>query len=117
MAPDNARECNFCERSPVECRELIEQESEAACVILDVRTHEEFLNGHLAGADNLDYFGSNFSSQLKKRDKNPLYIVYCQKGVHGSRTMDLMKGCEFCRVINIKGGFEGWKASGLPVQE
>ena len=48
--------------------------------LVDVRTAKEFEEGHIAGAQNIDFFAEDFLDQFTGLDKEkPLYI-YCRSG-------------------------------------
>jgi len=103
------------ELGPAECKQLID--SSSGCIILDVRTPGEYSEGHLEGAKNVDFFSPDFRSQIEQYDREKIYVVYCKRGGRGERTKDLMKNCGFTLVVNIRGGFLGWKQAGLPVKK
>jgi rhodanese-related sulfurtransferase len=105
------------ELSPRECFLLFGGPEPDRCIILDVRTPSEFSEGHLEGAENLDYYRPDFKEKITERDKTRRYLVYCRKGIRGKKTMEFMRECGFRDVININGGFENWMASGLPVHK
>ena len=48
--------------------------------LLDVRTPEEFAEGHLAGAMNIDIMADNFRDKVSKLPKDSTYLVYCYSG-------------------------------------
>ena len=50
------------------------------CIILDVRTEEEFLEKHIAGAINIDYEQIKDVAPIALPDKNALILVYCRSG-------------------------------------
>ena len=104
------------ELPPKECNRLFTEEKETPCTILDVRTAEEFHRGHLAGAENIDFYRPDFSQCIEKKDRTCRYVVYCRRGVRGHKTMDLMRECGFIDVTNISGGYESWMSQGLPVE-
>jgi phage shock protein E len=106
------QECR--ELSPRECYQFIAHDD--SCMIIDVRTGEEFSRGHLEGAENIDYFLPDFAKRLERRDRTISYVVYCRKGHRGKKAMELMRKCGFSRVINISGGFEEWESLGLPIE-
>src|SRR5690554_3023140 len=58
-----------------EAKELLEQEKDI--VLLDVRTPEEFEQGHLAGAKNIDFHAFDFGQQLQHLNSNQKYMIYC----------------------------------------
>jgi rhodanese-related sulfurtransferase len=105
------------ELSPQMCYRLLTKEKETPCAILDVRTSEEFREGHLKGADNIDFYLPDFRECIEKKDRSSRYLVYCRKGVRGHKTMELMRQCGFLDVTNISGGFENWSLQGLPVEK
>ena len=112
MVPRKTEDPLLGELDPIGCHKLID--SSPGCVILDVRTPAEYSEGHLAGAQNVDFFCPDFRAQIESRDHDRIYVIYCRKGNRGARTRDLMKNFGFYRVVNIRGGLEGWKQAGLP---
>ncbi|MCK6599511.1 MAG: rhodanese-like domain-containing protein, partial [Bdellovibrionaceae bacterium] len=60
-------------------------------VILDVRTPDEYLSGHIKGAINIDFYASDFQNQLGKLDKEKDYKVYCRSGNRSSKAVNMMK--------------------------
>jgi rhodanese-related sulfurtransferase len=86
-------------------------------VLLDVRTPEEFNEGHLGNAMNIDYKNSDFKDQLQKLDKTKPYFVYCKAGVRSEKATEIMKEQGFTEVYHMKGGIDAWKEQGLPMAE
>ncbi len=83
-------------------------------VILDVRTPEEFAEGHLADATNLDFYADTFRDELNQRDKDKRYLIYCRSGNRSGRTLNIMDELGFREVYNVSGGILRWEAEGLP---
>ena len=48
--------------------------------IIDIRTPQEFSEGHIEGAININYFDDNFLDQIAKYDKNQPIFIYCRSG-------------------------------------
>ena len=86
-------------------------------LVLDVRTPEEFAEGHLKGAWNFDINGEKFVEHIKGLEPNTPYIVYCQTGGRSSRATSLMHELGFGKAMNMMGGINAWKAAGLPVEK
>lgn len=106
------------EITPEEAFSLIQDNQESPdLVILDVRTPEEFIAGHIEGAINLDYYAETFNDVLKILDKDKTYIVHCKSGVCGGKTLALMAVLNFKEAYNISGGIIAWQAAGLPIVE
>jgi len=84
-------------------------------VILDVRTLEEYADGHIAKAINLDYNSETFRDELGKLDKSKTYLVYCRSGRRSAGARDMMKELSFKTVYHMTGGILEWEAAGLPL--
>lgn len=99
---------------PEKIKELVEA---GACVVLDVRTPEEFASGHLPGAINIDYYSEAFRSELEKLPRDTAYCVYCRSGRRSAAAAELMKEMGFRVVYNMLGGITAWQEKGYPVEE
>jgi rhodanese-related sulfurtransferase len=83
-------------------------------VIIDVRTAEEFAEGHIENAINIDYHSETFREELNKLDKNKTYLVYCASGGRSAAALDIMQELGFREAYNMLGGINQWTAEGLP---
>lgn len=88
---------------------------EAGVVVLDVRTRDEFNQGHITGAINIDVETDTFENEVSKLDKNATYAVYCRSGRRSLLAVDAMAGFGFTTMFNLKNGIIEWQAQGLPV--
>jgi rhodanese-related sulfurtransferase len=84
-------------------------------VILDIRTPEEFKDGHIEGAVNVDFRSENFGTQIGQLDKNKTYFVYCRTGNRSYDAVTLMGRLGFRSIVRLAGDITGWKSAGLPV--
>ncbi len=99
-----------------EAFELIERNQENPnFVILDIRTPEEFNEGHIENAINIDFYSETFQEDLDKLDKNKTYFIYCRSGNRSGRAMSIMKELGFKEVYNLSVGIKEWIAEGFPV--
>jgi len=73
-------------------------------VILDVRTKEEFKQGAIRGAVNLDLIGGSFKQEIAKMDKDKTYFVYCRSGNRSGQACKLMGDLGFKNLYNLSGG-------------
>lgn len=78
-------------------------------VLLDVRTTEEYNEGHIPGALHIDVQQPDFTSSVLYLDKNKKYILYCRTGKRSANALEIMKQNGFENVHNMKGGFSQWK--------
>lgn len=88
-----------------------------AITVLDVRTPEEFAEGHLKGAKNLDSNESDFHKQLAGLDRSKTYLVHCAAGGRSTRSLKVLEKLGFKSVVHLDGGYNGWKKAGLPVEK
>lgn len=83
----------------------------AGVQLVDVRTPEEFAEGHIEDARNIDFFASDFLVQFDRYDKKkPLYI-YCRSGNRSAKAAKLLQKAGFSMIVDLAGGFKAWKAA------
>jgi rhodanese-related sulfurtransferase len=84
-------------------------------IILDVRTPEEFADGHIENAVNINFRSESFALELNKLDHNKTYFVYCRTGNRSYDAVDLMARFGFTSIVRLDGDITGWKSAKLPV--
>lgn len=94
-------------------RQMIEED---ACVIIDVRTPEEYNSGFLKGAINIDFHHDEFEILIDELDKRKKYFVYCRSGNRSRHAMFLMRDLGFEEVYNLEGGIISWGNHGYPLE-
>lgn len=82
--------------------------------IIDVRTPEEFAEGHLAGAVNIDFQGPDFTTRIAALDRADLYAVYCRSGNRSQGAVAAMADAGLASVVELESGILGWQEAGLP---
>ena len=84
--------------------------------VIDVRTPEEFAEGHIAGGVNINISAPDFSQKIESLDKGKEYLVYCRSGGRASRAKEILESAGFGNVYNLTGGITGWVGDGLPTE-
>lgn len=80
--------------------------------LVDVRTAEEYEEGHIRSAKNINYFADDFLEQFSSFDKEePLYL-YCRSGNRSAKASKQLYEAGFKNIIDLKGGYKAWKAAG-----
>jgi phage shock protein E len=93
---------------------FIEKLHDKPGVIIDVRTLEEYVEGHLAMTDyHLDFLAGEIEKEMDNLDRNETYYLYCRTGNRSGQAMEIMRDAGFMNVYNI-GGYEDLISSGLP---
>jgi len=83
-------------------------------LLVDVREREEFVHGHVAGAELLPLRHIIEDAEQLPRDR-PVMLI-CRSGRRSTRAMHWLIGLGFEDVVNLKGGLLSWKATGRPVE-
>lgn len=78
-------------------------------IILDVRTKDEYLDGHIENAVLLDFYDPNFLNEIEKLDKSKHYLVYCRSARRSNSAVKIMKDKGFLYPANMLGGITKWK--------
>lgn len=83
--------------------------------LVDVRSSEEYAEGHIEGAINIDVQKEHFMEDaLSRLDKQRPVAVYCKSGRRSvSAAKKLVK--EGFTVVNLQGGIMGWRLLRKPV--
>ena len=79
-------------------------------IILDVRTPDEFSEGYIANATNLNIYDANtFMSKIQSYNKENSYYLYCKSGARSAQACQIMSQLGFNNVYNLLGGITNWK--------
>jgi rhodanese-related sulfurtransferase len=101
--------------TPQEASTLIQDnQNNPDFIIIDVRTPEEFAEGYIENAINIDFYSETFRDELNNLDKDKTYLIYCRSGGRSGNALNIMAELNFREVYNISGGIIAWKAAGLP---
>ncbi len=80
--------------------------------IIDVRTPEEYAEGHLPGAVNIDVQSPDFAQQVQALDPDAPYAVYCRSGNRSAAALQLMNQLGFTAAYHLGGGIGAWSSAG-----
>lgn len=81
---------------------------DAGAQIIDVRTPEEFAQGHIPGAHNLDLTAPDFMSRVKELDPAGLYAVYCRSGNRSRTAIEVLRSEGITQTVGLEGGVGAW---------
>lgn len=82
--------------------------------LLDVRTPQEFAQGHLENAVMIDWYDPNFKTQADKLDKDVPVYLYCRSGSRSTSAKAALIALGFKEVHQMSGGINSWMGSGYP---
>lgn len=84
--------------------------------LVDVRTPEEYEEGFIANAQNIDYFSPTFEEDLKSLDKDKPVILYCRSGVRSAKCAEKLAKAGFVKIYDLEGGISQWQHEGYEVK-
>ncbi|HSI70861.1 MAG TPA: rhodanese-like domain-containing protein, partial [Gillisia sp.] len=93
--------------SVAEAKTILAEDPEA--VFLDVRTPEEFRDGHIEGAVLINFFDTNFKQQVASLDKNKPVYIYCRSGNRSEKAGLILTQMGFTEIFDIEEGYMGWE--------
>ncbi len=77
-------------------------------VLVDVRRPEEFAQGHLPGAVNIEVTAPDFAQRIGALAKDAPTYVYCRSGARSASAAGLLTKTGFANVSNLLGGVLDW---------
>jgi rhodanese-related sulfurtransferase len=100
--------------APVSIEQAEKQLAEGA-QLLDVRTKEEWNEGHLEGATLVTVTEEGFLEKAKSElDAKKPVLVYCRSGARSAKATEQLRAAGFT-VHDLKGGITAWKDAGKPL--
>lgn len=90
-------------------------EAGGAPYVLDVRTAEEYADGHIAGAVNIPH--TELAGRLGELDfgTSEEIVVYCRSGRRAANAAATLVKAGFTGVRDLDGHMLGWEAAQLPI--
>lgn len=93
--------------------EVLQQEN---TFLLDVRTDNEFAEGHLKGSICIDVMQADFLEKAEKQlPKDKTIALYCRSGRRSKKAAEQLSNAGY-KVVELNTGFLGWQSSGMPVE-
>jgi len=98
-------------------QQLLSQPKDSKLLILDVRTPQEFAQGHVPGAVNISHTEiENRLSEILKGKDEPV-VVYCRSGVRAGKALDILKQQGFSDLHHLQGDMLGWEKAQLAIEK
>jgi len=84
-------------------------------VLLDVRSKEEYNDGHVEGAINISHDAIEENIALLEQYKSEKIVVYCRSGRRAGLAIDILTQNGFSNIQHLTGDMNGWLEAKLPV--
>ena len=81
---------------------LREYASDPNAVLLDVRSPQEYRDGHIPGSKNLPLRSLHYAFSVVEHKDSPVY-VYCLSGVRSGQAVNALQEMGYANVRNIGG--------------
>ncbi len=83
--------------------------------LIDVRERDEFVDGHIEGANFIPRGLLDVKIEDEVPDKNKKIILYCGGGTRSALAAKSLEEIGYSDVESVDGGFGSWKEAGYPV--
>ncbi|GET45731.1 MAG: rhodanese-like domain-containing protein [Capnocytophaga felis] len=95
-----------------------EYQPNSSDILVDIRTPEEFSEGHLENAVNVNFFDEDFVSNFEKEfDKNDTIYIHCKSGGRSTKAVQILEDKGYKNLIHLDGGILRWLEAGKPVEK
>jgi phage shock protein E len=84
-----------------------------APLVVDVRSVEEFMRGHVPGAVNVPFFSYAKLAAIGAPKDKPV-VIYCELGPRAAWARWMMRVAGFADVKHLKGHMAGWRDGKFP---
>lgn len=78
-------------------------------VVLDVRTNDEYSQGHIPNSVLINIMSMSFRNEIDKLDRQKSYYVYCRSGSRSYQAGKAMTHMGFEKVYNLENGIISWR--------
>ena len=106
VTPASQNHSTYTHISPDKAAEMMQQDN--GSVIVDVRTHEEFAEGHIPGAVCIPNETITDTMPEELPDKEQIILIYCRTGVRAKAAAERLAGLGYEHVYEF-GGIVDWK--------
>jgi thioredoxin 1 len=108
----SAQTADFKQVNPAQFEQLIKK---PGGVLLDVRTQNEFKNGHIANSGQINYYALDFRKRLLMLPKDEPIYLYCNTGWRSEKAARILVENGYKNVFNLELGIMDWELQNLPV--
>jgi rhodanese-related sulfurtransferase len=91
--------------------------AKTATIVLDVRTPQEYADGHLRRSRLIDFYTIEFWKRVVTLPKDATIVVYCRSGRRSKDTETKLTEMGYLHVYNMLGGFDAWKRERRPYEK
>lgn len=103
--------------TPMSQEQLLEHQAKHPqhLFVLDVRSPEEFKEGHVPGAVNVPY--DQIAARLADVPKDKDVVLYCRSGRRAGIAAEVLQANGYTRLSHLEGDMNAWVEKGRPVEK
>lgn len=110
--------CTKYKASPLEATEFKEMIDDNPDVqLVDVRTFNEFSEGHIPNALNINFYDEAFQVGMDTLDRKKPIAVYCLVGQRSAEAYNMLVEMKFREVYHLTGGTVAWRNENFEIEE
>lgn len=79
--------------------------------VIDVRTPQEYQDGHIKNAQNINVQSADFKAKMGNFDKDKPIYIYCRSGARSAKAGKILEDMGFKEIYDLKGGILSWKGA------
>lgn len=79
---------------------------EKEVILIDVRSNQEYEEGHLNGAINISVYNLKNEIENLVKDKEKVIILYCSSGHRSKKAKEILENLGYENVYNLKNGID-----------
>ena len=98
------------------CQQFAEFIGNEEVTLLDVRTLEEYSEGHLPGAKLIDIHEPNFVAEMERLPKSRTYAIYCRAGHRSKTALEIANKIGMNDVVHLEPGIIQWIAEDREIE-
>ena len=87
----------------------------AGAVLVDLRSANQFKDGHIAGAKNVPGDQIAADPQVIQKFADKTVVLYCENGMTTAAAQRTLASAGAKNVFSLRGGLAAWKQENLPV--
>ncbi|CAE7620471.1 pspE [Symbiodinium sp. CCMP2592] len=80
--------------------DVVEQLLKPGVVLLDVRTEEEYMDGHVPGSVNIPHTEIKYRKNQLPPDTDTPMVVFCARGIRAQMAQDVLQSLGYTDVVN-----------------
>lgn len=77
--------------------------------LVDVRNPQEYEEGHILEAINIDFYSGKFNVEFNKLEKEEPIYIYCKSGNRSKQTANKLANMGFTEIYDLAGGILNYK--------